>query len=141
MILSQDTTWTVDDSPYFIEGVVQIPTGITLKVEPGVTLIGTGGHIFFSHAHGTIDNIYAIDIQGTEEEKIHIKGTGPIIISDSQATGRVIIRHAVINGTTIMQGYSFFLWIYDSILEDVDILHLGYGLYGELTAERNIFKN
>jgi parallel beta-helix repeat protein len=37
-IITQDTTWTKTNSPYILTGPVGIPNGITLTIEPGVTL-------------------------------------------------------------------------------------------------------
>ncbi len=42
-IIDQNTTWTLDGSPYFITGGgVQIAEGITLTIEPGVIVEGGG---------------------------------------------------------------------------------------------------
>lgn len=41
-LLTEDTVWTAVNSPYILTSTVQIPAGITLTVEPGVTVFGQG---------------------------------------------------------------------------------------------------
>ncbi|MBA7493011.1 hypothetical protein ES702_03566 [subsurface metagenome] len=60
-IIWSDTAWTLEGSPYTITDTVQIPTGVTLTIEPGVTINKpTSGDMFLLHgtivAHGTSDN-------------------------------------------------------------------------------------
>jgi hypothetical protein len=56
-ILSENTTWTKAGSPYLIADLVQIPLGVKLTIEPGVTITRrTSGYMFLVqgevHAHG-----------------------------------------------------------------------------------------
>jgi hypothetical protein len=37
-IISEDTTWTVENSPYEISSPVVVPAGVTLTIDPGVTV-------------------------------------------------------------------------------------------------------
>ena len=57
-IIWGNTTWTLENSPYIITDTVQIPENVTLTIEPGVTVTGSG-NMFLVHgriyAHGTID--------------------------------------------------------------------------------------
>ena len=39
-ILSNDSTWTVEGSPYVLTSIVEVPPGITLTVNPGVQISG-----------------------------------------------------------------------------------------------------
>ncbi len=41
-MLTEDTVWTAVNSPYVLTSSIQIPAGITLTVEPGVTVFGQG---------------------------------------------------------------------------------------------------
>lgn len=38
--LTEDTVWTAVNSPYVLTSTIQIPAGITLTIEPGVTVFG-----------------------------------------------------------------------------------------------------
>jgi len=57
-IIWENTTWTLENSPYIITDTVQIPEDVTLTIEPGVTVIRpTSGDMFLVngviYAHGT----------------------------------------------------------------------------------------
>ncbi|MDP3093612.1 MAG: S8 family serine peptidase [bacterium] len=59
--ITEDTTWTLANSPYIVTGTVQVLEGATLTIEPGVTVkfntntgLNIGGELI---ASGTIDNI------------------------------------------------------------------------------------
>ena len=66
-ILSADTILTAAQSPYNISSPVQVPQGITLKVEAGVTFTGNNLSELFLVA-GTVD------LNGTYENPIRIQG-------------------------------------------------------------------
>ena len=36
--ITKDTTWTKDNSPYIVTGTIQVLKGVTLEIEPGVTV-------------------------------------------------------------------------------------------------------
>ena len=38
--ISSDTTWTLADSPFVLEGTVTVSTGVTLTLQPGVVVKG-----------------------------------------------------------------------------------------------------
>jgi len=57
-IISENTTWTKQDSPYLVTDTVQIPSGVILTISPGVTVSKpSSGDIFLIngeiYAHGT----------------------------------------------------------------------------------------
>jgi hypothetical protein len=65
-IIWKNTTWTAENSPYFITETVQIPENVTLTIEPGVTVIRPRpGDMFLLHggieAHGTVGKEIIID--------------------------------------------------------------------------------
>lgn len=77
-IISSDTTWTKTDSPYVITSTVQIPTGVTLTIELGVTISKpTSGDMFLllgtMYAHGTAQEPIVFDGGGNST----IVGTHP----------------------------------------------------------------
>jgi len=65
-VIWEDTTWTLENSPYIITETVQIPEDVTLTIEPGVTIIRpTPGDMFLVcgriEAHGTVVNKIIFD--------------------------------------------------------------------------------
>jgi PKD repeat protein len=67
-IIWQNTTWTLENSPYTITDTVQIPKNVTLTIEPGVTVISSLGsydEMFLLHgiiyAYGTVDKKIVFD--------------------------------------------------------------------------------
>jgi len=126
MMLSQDTTWTLAGSPYYIQGTVQVPEDITLTIESGVTVIGDGGTIVFA---GTVK------VNGTESNKIMIEGDS-FFRSTYSVGGKIIIRHSVIKNMNNPVGGRAVFELYDSLLENVTISN---GLTMDFHAERNKF--
>ena len=66
-IISEDTTWAVADSPFEVTGDVQVPTGVTLTIEPG-------GEVRFAGAYEILIK-GAIIAKGTAENPITLTGT------------------------------------------------------------------
>jgi len=65
-IISVNTTWTIENSPYIITATVQIPNGIKLVIEPGVEVKSPYGVEMFlvygiMEAHGTPNNHIVFD--------------------------------------------------------------------------------
>lgn len=65
-ILSSNTIWSEENSPYSVINTVQIPSGVTLTIEPGVTItMPSSGDMFLLNgtisAHGTSDNKIVFD--------------------------------------------------------------------------------
>jgi len=89
MILSQNTTWRKSESPFYLEGRAHVSEGVTLTIEPGVTIISNGGRISFE---GTIK------AEGMSSDKISFELTTAGIFESYSRTGRLIVRHAVITG-------------------------------------------
>ena len=141
-IIHSDTTWTLAESPYEITATVQIPAGVTLTIEPGVSVTGSiAGDMFLLHgriqAHGTADRRITLD-GGGDSNFFSAKG------SDAQAF--LSIRHAVIRDglafwpATGHEQYGHF-HLRDSILESV--VQFSYVWYPEqdVYIERNTFRN
>lgn len=42
-LINEDTTWSKEGSPYYLTGIITIPSNVTLTIEPGVTIIGKYG--------------------------------------------------------------------------------------------------
>lgn len=68
-IIPSNTIWTKQNSPYVVTHTIQIPAGVTLTIEPGVTITMPGtGDMFL--LHGTIS------ARGTSQDKIIFDGGG-----------------------------------------------------------------
>jgi len=68
-IIWENTTWTLDNSPYIITDTVQIPENVVLTIESGVTVIFEGvGDMFLVSG--------VIRAQGTAPRKIIFEGNG-----------------------------------------------------------------
>ena len=143
MVLSENTTWRKSESPFYLEGEAQVGKGVTLTIEPGVTIIGNGGWISFA---GTIK------AEGTSSDKISFELTTAGIFESQSRTGRLIVRHAVIKGTeakdtffgvgvyfvkTQQFGFGMTAEFHDSIFRGIE--YLVYPGPATVTAERNIF--
>ncbi|MCW4015028.1 MAG: PKD domain-containing protein [Candidatus Bathyarchaeota archaeon] len=81
-IINSDTTWTLENSPYLITTTVQIPEGVVLTIQSGVTVNFAGdGDMFLVHgtifAHGTVDN------------KISFNGNGATTFFNAEARSAI----------------------------------------------------
>jgi len=145
MILSQNTTWRKSESPFYLEGRAHVSEGVTLTIEPGVTIIGNGGRISFE---GTIK------AEGMSSDKISFELTTAGIFESQSRTGRLIVRHAVITGAeakdtfsgvgvyfvkTNLFGSGMTAEFHDSIFRGIE--YLVYPGPATVTAERNIFRD
>ena len=145
MILSQNTTWRKSESPFYLEGRAHVTEGVTLTIEPGVTIISNGGRISFD---GTIK------AEGMSSDKISFELTTAEIFESYSRKGRLIVRHAVITGAeakdtfsgvgvyfvkTHLFGSGMTAEFHDSIFRGIE--YLVYPGPATVTAERNIFRD
>jgi hypothetical protein len=145
MLVSQDTTWRKSESPFYLEGEAQVLKGVTLTIEPGVTIIGRGGRISFA---GTVL------AEGKSSDKISLELTTSGIFDGQSREGRLIVRHAVITGTgakdtslgigvsfvtTQLFGGGMTAEFHDSIFRGIE--YLVYPGPAIVTAEHNIFRD
>ncbi len=92
-VLLENTTWTLEQSPYTMYGEIQIPKGITLTIEPGVVVNGNGNGI---RVCGSIKGI------GTEEKNIALNNVSVCNYGNTTANPALIqIEYAKINGGTL----------------------------------------
>ena len=49
-LIASDTTWSAADSPYQFTGPVGVPSGVTLTIEPGVT-VDFGNYYLLNQRH------------------------------------------------------------------------------------------
>jgi hypothetical protein len=101
-ILNSDTTWTKENSPYTLTGVVAVNNGVTLTIEAGVTVNLMDTYI---QVNGTLIAI------GSSNEQINFNG-GKILFTAisngwNQHTGSgSIIQNAILNCTLETTGTS-----------------------------------
>ena len=79
-IYRSDMTWEAAKSPYYLADRVQIASGITLKVEPGVTVYGQGY---------TIESWGNISMLGTKEKPILVQSLWIVDNSTAASPGNI----------------------------------------------------
>jgi len=124
-ILDTNTTWTQENSPYLITETIQIPEGITLTIEAGVTVSFSGeGDMFLVDGE--------IQAQGTAGDKIVFEGNGADnffniltsecslfldycvfdnanrLLSVDESVSQVILRHSLV--TNISSASDLYHW-------------------------------
>ena len=115
-IISSDTTWERTDSPYIITSTVQIPSGITLTIEPGVTVRKpTSGDMFLLmgaiRAHGTAQESIVFDGGGNST----IVGTYPAEYGKTSGYGD--FEHCVFkNGYSLWDRWGYLTLRYSQII-------------------------
>jgi hypothetical protein len=67
-IISENTTWTVWDSPYLITSTIQVPDGVILTIEPGVSVLMSGDDGYSFKVDG------AVLAQGIPDKEITLDG-------------------------------------------------------------------
>lgn len=138
-IIWENTTWTLESSPYIITATIQIPNNVTLTIEPGVTVISNLGwreNMFLLngiiHAHGTADSRITFDGGGDSNFFLATSATGDTFLDLDYC----IIR----NGNTFFGSEYAHLNLTHSVLED---LYEPSSLYPVKNSfiEHNFFKN
>jgi hypothetical protein len=81
-IITTDTTWTKANSPYTLQGPVAVDKGVTLTIEPGVT-VNLNDH--YIQVNGTLI------ARGTDNQKIYFNNGQVILTSVSQQTGQASV--------------------------------------------------
>jgi len=113
-IVSSDTTWTKANSPYNLTGNLAINTGVTLTIDPGVSV---NLNHYFMRINGTLI------ARGTSNEKIFLNAATDGYLEftalsagwDSQTGKGSIIEKAVINCVLHTGGAS--VMIYDNVIK------------------------
>jgi hypothetical protein len=101
-LISSDTTWTKASSPYSLTGPVAINQGVTLRVEPGVTVNLNG---YYIRVNGTLN------ARGSPNDKITFNG-GQITFTNvsngwnEQTQSGCLIQNAIINQILISNSNS-----------------------------------
>jgi len=165
-ILAQSTTWDLSNSPYYLDGELQVPQGVVLTIEPGVKIVARGGSIKVAGsvtASGTSTSKIIIEkgirqwAQGGYTYKVSSDALFTSAYWGSSIPGRgsiylknVLMKNDVYQESTGSQNFEAFqvVWfgddldveIYDSEFENVTAFMTDGG-EGSLKAERNIVKH
>jgi hypothetical protein len=136
-ILSGDTVWTLENSPYVLTKDIQIPNGVTLTIHPGVIIKGNNYSI---KVWGTLK------VTGTSSLKVKFNDTN-IVAGNAQnkdESPSVDIQYADIDGGSIYPAteYNFrssliLRYLLIKNLSAINIVNPIFDCY----IERNIFIN
>jgi hypothetical protein len=91
-IISADTTWTKAASPYTLTGALGIVSGVTLTIEPGVT-VDFGSN--YMQVNGTLNAM------GTSTDPIHFNNGGSPAVVFNGASASGIIENALVDSSSI----------------------------------------
>ena len=130
-ILSADTTWSVTSEPYVIISPIQIPFGVTLTIQPGVSV--QGGEI------RTFGNLLvqgnAVNMATFTNVKINPGSSTP------SQNHQIVIRFANLVGGSLYSSTSYgSLTLEDSVIVDLPYVYIWYPT-SPVKIKRNIFKN
>lgn len=133
-IISTNSTWDRTDEPYVITSTIQIAYGITLTIDPGVTVLG-----------GRIESFGALNVQGAEINPVSFQGVD-IAIGNNSSTNpaELNIRYANINSGSILNptGNAAYgtLTLEDSTISNIPYMYVWYPT-GDTIIRRNVFQN
>lgn len=117
-VLDENTIWTLENSPYFLTTPLLVNDGVTLTIEPGVTVYLTDYYIRVAgtlNARGAPTNRVSIICNSTEEhldayDDAPIQFTSTSTSWDEQTGFGSIIENTIINSTK----KSFTIYIFES---------------------------
>jgi len=135
--LLTDTTWSSNDSPYVLTGVIQLAYGVSLTIEAGTEIYGFDNDIQVwgdllvqgsGEAYASFENVNIVPGNGPTDEFFSI-----------------IINYAKINSGSVYSATGNAVYgsieIYDSVLKDIPgMLYIWYPME-DCYFERNIFLN
>lgn len=150
-LVKSNLTFPPSSKPYKITSTVQIPEGITVRIEPGAILSWQKpkSNMPMFHALGVLR------VEGTALRPVILTGAprGYFATNGATANTKIVVRYAVLNGGgaisgpvggAIAKGESggdFALSISDSLIKDLkDSWSMNYPR-GPVVVERNVFIN
>jgi len=130
-IYRTDTTWLASKSPYIVTGRIQIAAGATLKVEPGVSVIGSGY---------SLESWGSVSMQGTREKPIRVEDLNTFDNSTIQVPGKFTLSFVeYIRGGLLSSGNGALVSVSDCVLRDIgNQIVLASGLSVSHRFERNL---
>jgi hypothetical protein len=132
-ILRTDTTWAAAKSPYYLADRVQLASGITLKLEPGVIVIGNGYSI---EAWGSISML------GTKDKPILVLGLTIMDNSTALVPGNIELAYVQYNNGILFNNLvNASTRVTDCVLQDLQqSVYLGVSTGASHVFERNVFR-
>ncbi len=116
-ILNSNTTWSAANSPYCVTGNVLVDTGVTLTVEPGVT-------VYISDTRSSIQVQGTLVALGTEAQPIRLTSWHPQ--GQFEDWGGIMFRDTAVGATFDAQGN----YLGGSAFRYVTVEYAGYGSQG-----------
>ena len=137
-IISEDTTWTEWDSPYLITGTIEVPAGVTLTIEPGVSasMSGSGDYMFI--VNGTV---VAHGIQG---KRIKLDGGMQSFFSSENAGPEASVDLdycAIKNGASLVNFARCFYLGHSEVTNLTEYSDISFGPTEDVYIEYNRFYN
>ncbi len=150
-ILRSDTTWVAAKSPYCVTDRIQIAAGVTLTIEPGVTVIGNSN---------MLESWGNIAMLGTKDKPIHIENLYLYDRSTAQAPGKVTLSYVEFDSGSLLGSAtnavttvtdSVFRYLQETIFLESEVgathriernvFYFDYGIYGSspLVLNNNTF--
>jgi len=139
--IATDTTWTIDNSPYVLTGNVQIQSGATLTIDPGVEVHSNGN--YYIHVAGGGNMV----VNGTAGNMVtfrHATATTPnswggLYVAQS---GNLTINYANIkHASTGIKSERGTLSVSDSLIENNHVGIEVFGYQASVTTARNTFNS
>ena len=106
--ITGNTTWTIQNSPYFLQGNVVVNNGITLTIQPGVTVNFDGYQLTIAgtlKAQGSIGMVIVFSSSGSSNQRIDFTPTSTSSIVDTALIYSVPI---IINGRYTQLSNNYF---------------------------------
>lgn len=133
-ILRSDTTWQAAKSPYVVTDRIQIAGGVTLKIEPGVTVMGEAN---------SLESWGNVSAQGTKDKPIRLLSLYTYDNSASTAPGKITLAFVQFDGGSFLSSSaSAQVTATDSIFHYLtDTISLPAGVATPHRFERNLFSS
>lgn len=131
-IISQDTTWTQANSPYTLTGNLLVNNGVTLTIQPGVTV---NINSYYIEVNGTLVAI------GTSNNMIRFNdGAITFTLSstpwNNETDSGSTIQYSVFNGTSTQE---FIIALYTELFSNNDVSYPVYVDAGSPIISNNVF--
>lgn len=133
-VVSTDTTLTLADSPYVISSTIQVMEGVTLTVEPGVSIRGP---------YSTLFRVFGnLNLVGTQNSPILLESYGRFF--DGQSLGVIDSEYARYegHGTAPLEtnGWGDASYYFRNC-DFIDLYDSSIGSWNNLIFEKNVFSN